>query len=119
MHGSRFEGFYHKSDPVSKFLIRYLVEHADLVIGLSDYWRDFFSQNFRVRRLEVLGNVIHRLDPEKSYPRRANDGLLNVLFLGAIGQRKGIFDLLDMLREHRDVFEGWRNGTTTDVLSRP
>ncbi|GAB4039733.1 glycosyltransferase family 4 protein [Spirosoma jeollabukense] len=106
MHGSRFEGFYHNSDPISKFLIRYLVEHADLVIGLSDYWRDFFSQNFRVRRLEVLGNVIHRLDLEKSYPPKSNDGLLKVLFLGAIGQRKGIFDLLDMLRDHRDVFEG-------------
>ncbi len=106
MHGSRFETFYHNSDPVSKFLIRFLVERADVVIGLSDYWRTFFNQNFQVRRLEVLGNVIHQRDSAEVFYPKAAGGPLNVLFLGAIGQRKGIFDLLDVLREHRAVFEG-------------
>lgn len=106
MHGSRFESFYRKSDPVSKYLIRFLVERADMVIGLSDYWRTFFAQDFRVRRLEVLGNVIHQRDSAEVFYPKAAGGPLNVLFLGAIGQRKGIFDLLDVLREHRDAFEG-------------
>lgn len=106
MHGSRFEDFYHNSDPVSKFMIRFLVEQSDLVIGLSEYWRIFFAQNFRVRRLEVLGNVINQRNTSENMHSKAINGPLNVLFLGAIGQRKGIFDLLDVLREHRTIFEG-------------
>lgn len=103
MHGSRFEEFYRNSDPVSRFMIKFLVEHADVVLCLSAYWRDFFNQHFRVRRLQVLANVIHRRDPR---PVPKPDGPLTVLFLGAIGQRKGIFDLLDVLREHRSVLTG-------------
>ncbi len=107
MHGSRFEDFYHKSDPVSKYLIRYLVEHADMVICLSAYWRNFFEKNFRVRRLEVLGNVIHRRELTEPAPlSKSAHEPVKVLFLGAIGHRKGIFDLLDVLRQNRALFDG-------------
>lgn len=110
MHASRFERFYHDSDPVSKWLIEFLVEHADVVIGLSAYWQNFFAQNFRTRRLEVLANVIHKHQATgevHSVRARTTAGApLNVLFLGFIGDRKGIFDLLDVLREHRSQFDG-------------
>lgn len=107
MHGSRFEDFYHRSDPVSKRLIRFLVERADTVVCLSAYWQNFFAQNFRIRRLEVLNNVIHERQPtEPALRPEAGTNALKVLFLGAIGHRKGIFDLLDVLRQHRDMFEG-------------
>ncbi|MCX6218961.1 glycosyltransferase family 4 protein [Spirosoma sp.] len=107
MHGSRFEDFYRNSDPVSKYFISRLVEKSDLIIGLSVYWREFFLQNFKLRRIEILNNVIHQ--PSSNHLPLINkeaDVRLRVLFLGAIGQRKGIFDLLDVLARHRDVFEG-------------
>lgn len=107
MHGSRFENFYYQSDPISKRLIRFLVERADMVICLSSYWQNFFAQNFQIRRLAVLNNVIHQRGPVQSaLPVRRDDEPLRVLFLGAIGHRKGIFDLLDVLRQHRDMFDG-------------
>lgn len=107
MHGSRFEEFYYKSDPFSRYLIRFLIERADLVICLSAYWQNFFTQNFRVRRLTVLGNVIHRRKQiYKGLNHTVRSGPLRVLFLGAIGHRKGIFDLLDVIVQHRTVFDG-------------
>ncbi|QIP16692.1 glycosyltransferase family 4 protein [Spirosoma aureum] len=107
MHGSRFESFYLQSDPVSKRFIRFLVEHADMVIGLSTYWQDFFAQNFQTKRLEVLGNVIHQRESKDSpLDLKPVNGPLNVLFLGAIGHRKGIFDLLDTVRLHQAAFNG-------------
>ncbi|UFH56352.1 glycosyltransferase family 4 protein [Spirosoma sp. KNUC1025] len=107
MHGSKFDVFYHNSDPISKRLIRLLVEGADTVVCLSDYWYTFFSENFRTQRLEILGNVIHQREPELETPFiRTENGPLQLLFLGAIGERKGIFDLLDALRQHRQFFTG-------------
>ncbi|WP_461106660.1 glycosyltransferase family 4 protein [Spirosoma koreense] len=107
MHGSKFDVFYHNSDPISKRMIRMLVEGADVVVCLSDYWYTFFSENFRTRRLEILGNVIHQRQPEQETPfSRPQNGPLQVLFLGAIGERKGIFDLLEVLRQNRHVFTG-------------
>ncbi|ARK12561.1 glycosyltransferase family 4 protein [Fibrivirga algicola] len=107
MHGSKFDVFYKNSDPVSKRLIRFLVERVDLVICLSDYWYRFFSENFQVRQLTILGNVIHDRQPDSEAKQVIKtDSRLQVLFLGAIGERKGIFDLLDAIRQHRDAFEG-------------
>jgi glycosyltransferase involved in cell wall biosynthesis len=107
MHGSRFVEFYEQSDPISRRLIRFLVERADMVIVLSAYWRDYFNRQFRVRRLEILSNIIHRRDTSAGFPTRPAGKLpVRLLFLGAIGQRKGIFDLLDGIRQYRDSFEG-------------
>jgi len=107
MHGSRFVEFYEKSDPVSKRLIRFLIEKSDIVIVLSTYWRDYFNRHFRVRRLEILNNIIHQRDKSSGFPIRPVGKLpVRLLFLGAIGQRKGIFDLLDGIRQYRDSFDG-------------
>lgn len=105
MHGSEFQVFYQKSDPVTRFMIHFLVERADLVICLSASWKAFFTKNFAVRRIEVLGNVIHKP------VRQANDRALpqhplRLLFLGYIGDRKGIFDLLEVIRDHKVSLAG-------------
>ncbi|QJD77230.1 glycosyltransferase family 4 protein [Spirosoma rhododendri] len=107
MHGSRFVEFYEQSGPLSQRLIRFLVERADIVIVLSEYWRDYFNRQFRVRRLEILSNIIHQRDLSAGFPTRPAGKLpVRLLFLGAIGQRKGIFDLLDGIQQYRDSFEG-------------
>ncbi len=109
MHGSEFQVFYHKSDPVTKYLIHFLVEHADVVICLSASWKAFFTKNFAVRRIEVLGNVIHKPVRQLQSRQRnvtVQNAPLKVLFLGYIGDRKGIFDLLDVVRDHKEAFVG-------------
>lgn len=107
MHGSKFDVFYYNSDLITKRLIRFLAERADIVVCLSNYWYTFFSQNFRTCRLEILPNVINQLEPlhKINFTRPTNE-LLQLLFLGAIGERKGIFDLLDVLRQHKHAFTG-------------
>lgn len=107
MHGSRFVEFYEQSNAITQRLVRFLVEQSDMVIVLSTYWRDYFNRTFRVRRLEILNNTIHQRDASVGFPTRPAGKLpVRLLFLGAIGQRKGIFDLLDGIRQYRDSFEG-------------
>lgn len=107
VHGSEFAVFYQKSNRITQWLVRFLIEHTDVVICLSASWKAFFTENFRVRHIEILGNVIHKPNqPRRDRLRQPVTAPLRVLFLGAIGDRKGIFDLLDVIREHKSTFSG-------------
>lgn len=101
VHGAEFHLFYERS-PFKRY-IKYIINNADLVICLSKEWETYFSTNFKCRKLEILFNVIeeppvHELDPNR-------DSRLHLLFLGRVGYRKGIFDLLDVLIEHKNLFQ--------------
>ena len=104
MHGSRFERFYVQSDFISRKLVKFLAENSDIVICLSDYWKNFFNSSFRTKRLEILGNVIDKVD--NVLIKRVKNDKLNLLFLGAVGERKGIFDLLEAISASRHFFSG-------------
>lgn len=107
MHGSEFQVFHRNSDVLTKFLIRFLIERSDVVVCLSASWKTFFTNNFRVRRIEILGNVIHKPRGQfEKQPLPSSEGPLNVLFLGHIGDRKGVFDLLDVMRDNKMAFKG-------------
>lgn len=107
MNGSEFEVFYTKSPAPIKSLIRFMVEKTDVMLCLSESWRAFFTANFTMQRIEVLGNVID-VPPVPTHPKASasSSAPLNVLFLGLIGNRKGIFDLLDVIRQHRADWQG-------------
>lgn len=106
MHGSEFAVFYRGSNPLTKRLIHLLIENVDAVVCLSKSWHQFFTDNFRLKRIEIIGNVVNA-EPQKIGSRREQTHEpLTCLFLGAIGHRKGIFDLLDVLRQHKPSLEG-------------
>lgn len=106
MNGSEFALFYEQSRPIQKRLIRFLTENVDVVVCLSQSWADFFQQNFRLKRLEILHNIVENQAPQQSIRIKKPDDVLKVLFLGAIGPRKGVFDLLDAIRQNRDLVQG-------------
>ncbi|MFD1139490.1 glycosyltransferase family 4 protein [Larkinella insperata] len=106
MNGSEFAIFYEQSNPVQKRLIRFLVENVDVVVCLSKSWADFFRQHFRTKRLEVLHNIVENKAPQTPAKHKKPDEPLKVLFLGAIGARKGVFDLLDAIRQNREQVQG-------------
>ena len=53
--------------------------------------------------IEVVNNIIA---PPTFLQTKRNDEKLHLLFLGLITEQKGIFDLLEVLSEHKDEFEG-------------
>jgi glycosyltransferase involved in cell wall biosynthesis len=100
IHGAKFHIFYERSR-LLKPVIRYCMENADVVICLSEQWKKFFQDTFRIRRLEIINNVVEEVKP---FHHDDNDGRIDLLFLGEIGPRKGLFDLLDVLAAHRGEF---------------
>ncbi len=103
IHGGGFRDFYLESSVFIQKRIRYVIQSADVVICLSEKWKHFFSSAFHPKRLEILNNMI--IPPEKPNKIVLN-GKLQFLFLGLIGDNKGIFDLLKTISKNRGELEG-------------
>ena len=101
IHSAMFHVFYQDAGMLRPY-IRFILHKADAVIALSQKWNDYFAATFRIKQLFILNNVIER--PSEIRVVSPGDGPVNLLFLGIIGDRKGIFDLLEVLRTNKDLF---------------
>lgn len=103
VHGGGFKDFYLESSKFIQKRIRYVVNSSDVLLCLSENWRLFFSSAFQPKRIEILNNMI--IPPEHANEIQIKDEL-QLLFLGLIGDNKGIFDLLKTLAKNKNLFEG-------------
>lgn len=97
MHAGRFAVFYQQH----RYAVRKVVNKSDVIIALSEYWKEYFKNEFPTKRVEIIKNVI-------SAPRvhKQQAGYFTLLFLGLLGKNKGIYDLLECIRDHKVEFQG-------------
>lgn len=97
MHAGRFAVFYQQH----RYVVRKVVNKSDVIIALSEYWKEYFKNEFPTKRVEIIKNVI-------SAPRvhKQQTGYFTLLFLGLLGKNKGIYDLLECIRDHKVEFQG-------------
>jgi glycosyltransferase involved in cell wall biosynthesis len=105
IHGGGFHNFY-KRARLMKPIIRWTLEHSDAVICLSEMWKKYYSSTFRLKRLVIINNVIESpLTPHASRLTTEQNGSLKLLFLGHVTEKKGVFDLLNVLASGREAFK--------------
>jgi glycosyltransferase involved in cell wall biosynthesis len=97
IHGGGFKSFYKKYNKQN--IIKKTINKVDILISLSDNWRYFFSSIMDEKKIYVINNMIDKPDFTKHYPQ--NRGTIHFLFLGKIVERKGIFDLLKVIKENK------------------
>ena len=101
MHCADFESYYNPSRHKQRIIDT--INACDLYLVLSDSWRTYFkSIGVKNDIIKVLNNTIS--PPVTRKVERFSD-TLNLLYLGVIGQRKGIYDILKALKDHKDKFE--------------
>ncbi|MBA4167036.1 MAG: glycosyltransferase family 4 protein [Chitinophagaceae bacterium] len=103
VHSAMFHVYYENAGILRPY-IRFIFRRADAIITLSQKWNDYFGSTFKIKRLFILNNVIER--PVHIRMPDPGSGPVKLLFLGIIGDRKGIFDLLKVLWMNKDVFSG-------------
>ncbi len=96
LHGSQFEEFYEKEcGSIRRALVRALFRQAFTVIVLSQKWRDYIGRIEPHARLTIIYNFVARNDEPHGFRDKLPAQSSNViLFLGELGQRKGIYDLV-------------------------
>lgn len=105
VHASRFKDFFNEASPKQKEQILKTLNSVDLLIVLSESWMEWFSS---IGISKSMMTVLHNITPEPvSVPDAAvKDGKTHFLFMGEIGPRKGVFDILKAIAEHREQAEG-------------
>ncbi len=105
VHASRFKDFYNESSTKKKQRILNTLNSVDVLIVLSQSWKEWFaSLGIPQDKIVILHNITSY--PVKIESAKVDDGKTHFLFMGEIGQRKGVFDILRALNNHRDEVEG-------------
>ena len=97
VHGAGFDSFFDGSSPVCKRAITRTLESADLVIALSSEWKRRLTAIAPRAMIRVLMNPVGCVEfagVAAARPDVPPDGG-TILFLGAFGRRKGVFDLIE------------------------
>jgi glycosyltransferase involved in cell wall biosynthesis len=96
LHGSEFMSFYRdECGPVRKRIVKFAFDHSAAVIALSPQWAQDIKEITSNPRIEIILNRVPV--PDQPVERANSDGCPHLLFLGRLGRRKGIYDLLDAL----------------------
>lgn len=101
-HASEFHVFYQNGNYFTKKFIHFFISRLDLIICLSSQWKVFFEENFKFEKIVILENIV---EPADTLNREKSTGNVKLLFLGEIGDRKGIFDLVEVLKKNRNFFK--------------
>lgn len=97
LHGGMFDKYYAACRPWTKKWIGRIFASSDMVVALSEKWRQFLIAEVRGDlRVEIASNPVDRLFAEalQAGHSAVSDGKKVILFLGSLGRRKGVFDIL-------------------------
>lgn len=98
IHGAKFEQFYE----IHKSFVRLVCHRADMLVTVSNYFVNYLKEQKLNKNIFLLHNVTSKpiITPIKKY-----DNKIHLLFIGAIDDRKGIFDVLECLAENKKILQ--------------
>ena len=90
IHGAEFSIFYEESPSLIKKIITDTLNKSDLILVLSEQWKNTISNISTNDNIKVLYNptVIKELNHIKS-------STIKVVFMGRLGKRKGLYDIIE------------------------
>lgn len=102
-HAADFVEYYNQSNDKDE-ITRY-INLCDCLIVLSESWKKYFASiGVNEDKINVLNNIVSPPDLQSNY--HTEDGKLHLLYMGEISKRKGGFDLLKAIADHKEQFDG-------------
>lgn len=100
IHGADFDEFYVNAPEEKKDKIKKVYSKCNVLIALSEEWKERLSQIVPEDRIEIIENysVLHEDALEGRMQRDCNN---TVLFLGELGKRKGCYDIPEVIAQVR------------------
>lgn len=92
IHGAEFIQFYNQSSDRKKREISNVLKKADKIIALGEMWKKNLYDISENENIEILYNPV-----VVSEFKQSDLSSEDILFMGRLGRRKGIYDLLDVI----------------------
>ena len=105
LHGAEYETFWRDDESLLSRLIRQMFEGAAGVVVLGRVWRDFIAS--RAPAIAGRITIIPNAAAAPALPHRGGGDKVHILFLGRIGDRKGVPQLGEALFRMK-AMPGWR-----------
>ena len=99
MNGGGFKEYY--ADHAD--FVRKTFRKCDVIVALTDAWANWFRAEVGIDQLKVVLNVIP--EPSPCFNKKRDD-IFRLLFLGAINEPKGIFDLVNAIKMNKERLNG-------------
>ncbi len=98
-------GFVDNSDGISKAVIKNMFERAEKILVVGNFWKSYIS-SFVPQRADRIIIIPNSTAPIHLQINPSPEGTVRIVFLGLIGDRKGIPQLLEALAANADL-EDW------------
>jgi glycosyltransferase involved in cell wall biosynthesis len=95
IHGASFDQFLDKLNPLLLALARWLCRRCAFIVVLSESWQTALRQRLGDLPFSVIANGVPILNAGVRPAHNPDE--LNILFLGNLSERKGVFDLLEVM----------------------
>lgn len=97
IHGGGFKEYYGTNPQ----WITSVLDKCDAIITLSASWKRYYQSITSCPRIYIVENIV--ATPVRKQVEKKDDKL-HLLFLGLVDKQKGIFDLVEALHEHIEMF---------------
>jgi glycosyltransferase involved in cell wall biosynthesis len=102
LHGSETKLFLESLGRIPRWVARYSLERKKAVVVLSDSWAQYIRGFAPRSNIVVLPNYVTVPVTTATHAHVERARPVTLLFLGAIGHRKGVYDLLPALKAAMD-----------------
>ena len=109
-HGAEFHLFYEALPDKLQQVLKLIFQKASSLITLSKGWQQYYVDEFELPAYKV-SLLYNPVECPEDLPLRTENDPLQVLFLGQVKQRKGIYDLLESLARLK-----YREGIATKLV---
>ena len=97
LHGSTFKEFYSGGNGLRKKLIQSIFNNADGVFVLSKWWKEYIQELSTNKHIYIIynGASIDQFNQSLASVEKHKLKAIVIAFMGRLGERKGVYDLLD------------------------
>jgi len=99
MHACKFDVFYNDLNKTKQKIVRSTLNTSDGIICLSKSWADVYNK-LSQRKTYIINNTVPKL-LKNPYDMKSKV----ITFMGFIGSRKGVFDLLEAIKDLNGTYD--------------
>jgi glycosyltransferase involved in cell wall biosynthesis len=106
-HASHFHFFFEGGNKLVKKAILYYFKNCDATVAVSESWRKYYADTFKLTQAHTIFNLSPKVLLNKRVAKQpAENKSIHFVFLGRIGDRKGTFDLMDVIVKRKKELQG-------------